>query len=122
LYAFDPDLSAALGRPAWLLDGLLTALLVLAVAVGVQAAGVVLVSALVVAPAVAARQWSDRLGAVTAGAAGVGAAAGFAGTLLAHQMSGPRSGVPTGPVVVLLATGLALGSVFLKPRRSVVAV
>ncbi len=118
LFAFDPDLSAALGRPPHLLDGLLTALLVLAVAVGVQAAGVVLVSALVVAPAVAARQWSDRLSLVTATAAGVGALAGFGGTLLAHQLSGPRSGVPTGPVVVLLATAAALSSVFLKPRRT----
>ncbi len=120
LFAFDPDLSAALGRPRRLLDGALAALLVLAVAVGVQAAGVVLVSALVVAPAVAARQWSDRLGTVTILAAGVGAMAGFAGTLLAHALSGVRAGVPTGPVIVLLATAAALASVFLKPRRTAV--
>lgn len=121
LFAFDPDLSAALGRSRLLIDGTLTALLVLAVAVGVQAAGVVLVSALVVAPAVAARQWSDRLGTVTILAAGIGASAGYGGTLLSHILSGVRSGVPTGPVIVLLATAVALLSVIARTRRTVVA-
>lgn len=118
LLAFDPEFAAATGRPVGGLDAALTAVLVLAVAVGVQAAGVVLVSALVVAPAVAARQWSDRLGRVAVLAAGFGAVAGFAGTLVAHALSGPRAGVPTGPVVVLVATAFALGSLAVGRRRA----
>jgi manganese/zinc/iron transport system permease protein len=116
LVAFDPAFAAAVGRPVWLIDAALTGLLVLAVAVGVQAAGVVLVSALVVAPGAAARQWANRLGRVVLLAAAVGGLAGFAGTLLAHALSRPGAGVPTGPVIVLVATTVAMAAVFAGRR------
>lgn len=104
LLAFDPDAAAALGLPVRRLDLLLTALIVLAVVVGLQAVGVVLMSSLLVAPATAARQWTDRLGRMAILAAAIGATSGVAGTLLSHSLSAPRAPVPTGPAVVLAAT------------------
>jgi manganese/zinc/iron transport system permease protein len=81
---------------------------------------VVLMSALIVAPASAARQWSDRLGRVAVLAALFGAVSGLAGTLLSHALSGERATVPTGPTIVLVATGIAILSLLFAPARGLV--
>jgi manganese/zinc/iron transport system permease protein len=120
LLSFDPDFAASLGLPTHRLDLALTALVVLAVVLGLQTVGVVLMSALIVAPATAARQWSDRLGRVAALAAFFGAASGLAGTLLSHVLSRERATVPTGPTIVLVATGIALLSLAFAPNRGLV--
>ena len=120
LLSFDPDFAASLGLPTRRLDLALTGLVVLAVVLGLQTVGVVLMSALIVAPAVAARQWSDRLGRVAVIAAVFGAVSGLAGTLLSHVLSGERATVPTGPTIVLVATGIALVSMLVAPRRGLV--
>ena len=57
LLSFDRDYGATLGLPMQGLEIALTALLVMAIVIGLQAVGVVLMSAMVVAPAAAARQW-----------------------------------------------------------------
>ena len=111
LLAFDPDYAASIGVPVRRLDLLLTTLTVVAVVIGIKAVGVVLMTALLVAPAVAARQWTNRLGVMVVLAAGFGAAAGVGGTLLSHHLGTRyRVGVPTGPTIVLIATGLVAGS------------
>ena len=120
LLSFDPDFAASLGLPTRRLDLVLTGLVVLAVVLGLQTVGVVLMSALIVAPASAARQWSDRLGRVAALAALFGAASGLAGTLLSHALSGERAAVPTGPTIVLVATGIAILSLLFAPTRGLV--
>ncbi len=120
LLSFDPDFAASVGLPTRRLDLALTGLVVLAVVLGLQTVGVVLMSALIVAPAAAARQWSDRLGRVAALAALFGAAAGFAGTLLAHALSREHATVPTGPTIVLAATAVALASLLFAPSRGIV--
>jgi manganese/zinc/iron transport system permease protein len=117
LLSFDPDFAAASGLPVRALDLLLTALVVVAVVIGLQAVGVVLMSTLLVAPAVAARQWTDRLGRLALLAAAFGAAAGLAGTVLSDALSAPRRPVPTGPTIVLCATALAVASILFAPRR-----
>jgi manganese/zinc/iron transport system permease protein len=117
LLSFDPDFAAASGLPVRALDLLLTALVVVAVVIGLQAVGVVLMSTLLVAPAVAARQWTDRLGRLTLLAAAFGAAAGLAGTVLSDALSRPRRPVPTGPTIVLCATALAVVSILFAPQR-----
>lgn len=120
LLSFDPDFAASLGLPTRRLDLTLTGLVVLAVVLGLQTVGVVLMSALIVAPASAARQWSDRLGRVAALAALFGAASGLVGTLLSHALSGERAAVPTGPTIVLVATGIAILSLLFAPARGLV--
>jgi manganese/zinc/iron transport system permease protein len=114
LLAFDPDYAATLGLPVRPLDYLLTGLLVLAVVLGLQCVGVVLMSALVVAPAAAARQWSDRLGVVVLLAAAFGGLSGLGGTLAGDALSAPGKPVPTGPAIVLVATGIVLVSLVKK--------
>lgn len=118
LLAFDPAYAAGLGLPVVALDACLMLILVTSIVIGLQAVGVVLMSALVVAPAVAARQWTQRLGAMVGLAAAIGAACGVIGTLLGDALSRPGKPVPTGPTIVLLATGIVAISLVMSWGRS----
>lgn len=119
LLCFDPEYARTQDLPVRWLDRLLTALVVLAVVVGLQAVGVVLMSALLVAPAVAARQWTNRLGMLVILATLIGATSAIAGTVLSHVLSVPRAPVPTGPSIVLCATAaviVSLGYALIRAR------
>ena len=116
LLAFDPDFGTSLGFRMRALDVLLTGLLVVAIVIGLQTVGVVLMAAMVIAPAAAARQWTDRLALVAALAAGFGAIAGVTGAVLSAEVAR----LPTGPTIVLSATGLVLLSLLFAPRRGLV--
>ena len=113
LLAFDPDFGTSLGFPMRALDVLLTALLVVAIVIGLQTVGVVLMAAMVIAPAAAARQWTDRLGSVAMLAATFGAAAGVTGAVISSE----AERLPTGPTIVLCATGIVVVSLLGAPRR-----
>ena len=113
LLSFDPAFGASLGLPIRALDVTLTALLVVAIVVGLQTVGVVLMSAMVVAPAAAARQWTDRLGLMVVLSAALGAAAGVAGAVL----SAHAARMPTGPTIVLCVTVIVLLSLLFAPNR-----
>ena len=111
--AFDPAFAASLGLPVRALDVALTALLVVAIVVGLQTVGVVLMSAIVVAPAAAARQWTDRLGRMVVLSAAFGAAAGVAGAILSSR----ADRLPAGPTIVLCATVVVIVSLLAAPNR-----
>jgi manganese/zinc/iron transport system permease protein len=116
LLSFDRAFGASLGIPMGRVELLLTTLLVLSIVVGLHAVGVVLMSTLVVAPAVAARQWTDHLGRTVVLAALFGALAGVVGALLSASVAG----LPTGPTIVVVASGLVLTSMLLAPGRGIV--
>ncbi|RKU16843.1 zinc transporter [Candidatus Poribacteria bacterium] len=113
LLVFDEGFAASLGFPIRALDILLTSLLVIAIVLGLQAVGAVLMSAMLVAPAVAARQWTNKLSVMMFLAAGFGALAGVGGTII----SSSASRIPTGPTIVLCATGVVGFSIVLAPNR-----
>ncbi|MDQ3150968.1 MAG: metal ABC transporter permease [Actinomycetota bacterium] len=113
---FDPQFAAVAGVPTWAVDVASTVLLAVAVVLGVRTVGVILMVAMLVAPAVAARQLTTRLSGMVALSGVIGAVTGVAGALLAG-----RTELPTGPVIVLLATAAALASILFAPRRGVVA-
>jgi len=113
LLSFDPEYAASLGMPTGALGLLLTTLIVIAIAIGLQTVGVVLMSAMLVAPAAAARQWTNRLSTMVLLAAAFGAGAGVAGALI----SATARGVSTGPAVVLCLTAITLVSLVFAPER-----
>ncbi|MHC5052151.1 MAG: metal ABC transporter permease [Planctomycetota bacterium] len=113
LIVFDPVYAGSQGVPVRRYEVLLTTLIVVAVVVGLQTVGVVLMAAMVVTPAAAARQWTDRLLTMVVLAAVIGALAGATGT----WVSSLARRVPTGPLIVLSATGLLGVSLLLAPRR-----
>lgn len=117
LLCFDSGFARGIGYSTTLLDGLLLLLIVLAVVVGLQAVGVVLMAAMLITPAAAARLWTDRLDRMVWLAGAFGAAAGALGTVL----SAVELRMPTGPLIVLSATAVFVVSLFLAPRRGLVA-
>ena len=100
LVSFDPAFARAAGYPVRRVEALLTVLLVVAIVVGIQTVGVVLVAALLITPAATARQWTDRLGRMILLAAVLGAVSGGTGAVL----SATATDLPTGPLIVLVAT------------------
>lgn len=113
LATFDREFAGSLGYSVRMLDVILTTLLVVAIVVGLQTVGVVLMSAMVVAPAAAARQWTDRLSRMVVLAGMFGAVSGVSGTLISS--SGAR--LPTGPLIVLCMTAIAVFSFLFASNR-----
>jgi manganese/zinc/iron transport system permease protein len=113
LITFDPDFAAANGFPIRLITGLLLALLVMTVVLGLQLAGVVLMVGLLIAPGVAARQWTNKLGQMVVLAGVIGAASGGAGAVA----SALDRDLPTGPLIIVFAALFVLISIFFAPGR-----
>lgn len=114
--AFDPEFGSTLGLRMRAVDVVLTGLLVVAIVIGLQTVGAVLMASMIVAPAAAARQWTDRLGVMTVLAAAFGALAGVLGAVGSAEV--PR--LPTGPTIVVVATGIVAVSLLVAPRRGLV--
>jgi manganese/zinc/iron transport system permease protein len=113
LLTFDPLFAASLGYPTGRLSLLLTALIVIAVVIGLQTVGVVLMAAMLVGPAVAARQWTNRFEVMIGLASLFGAIAGVSGALL----SVTQARLPTGPMIILSMTVIVAISLLFAPGR-----
>jgi manganese/zinc/iron transport system permease protein len=111
---FDSAFAGAAGLPVRLLELAMTAMLVVAVVVGVRMVGAILMVAMLVVPATAARQLTGRLAVLLPLAGLVGAGVGVGGALLSA-----RAEAPTGPVIVLLGVAVVLVCLAIAPRRGV---
>ncbi|WP_114966353.1 metal ABC transporter permease [Alkalilacustris brevis] len=115
LTSFDPGYAVVAGYPVLALEIALTVMIALAIVLGLQMVGVVLMTAMVIAPAAAARQWVRRLEAMVLLAALFGVVAGLTGAVISAQ----ARGLATGPLIVLVATGIVAVSLLLAPGRGV---
>ena len=118
MVAFDPGYATAQGlnvrRSELAMMGLAMAITV----VGLKIVGLILIVALLIVPPVAARFWSDRPGVVIALAGGIGGISGYGGAAI----SATAPGLPTGPIIVLLATAIFALSLLAAPRRGVLSI
>ncbi len=117
LVSFDPAFAGVQGWPVGPLDLAIMGLIALTVVFGLPAVGVVLMAALLIIPGAAARFWTDRLGRMLVLSGAFGLVIGLVGT----AFSARYSGLPAGPIIVLVGTCLLLLSVFFAPRRGMVA-
>lgn len=113
LITFDREYAATIGYPVHRLEIVLTVLVVGAITLGLRTVGVILMSAMIVAPAAAARQWTNRTHKMVGLAALFGAVAGAGGAIVSSLVPN----LPTGPTIVLIATGWALASLLIGARR-----
>jgi manganese/zinc/iron transport system permease protein len=113
ILCFDAGFAAGSGFSPAVLDALLMTLLVLAVVIGLQSVGVVLMAAMLIIPAASARLWTDRLSRIIVIAGAIGALSGMLGTLLSLQ----ALRMPTGPLIVLAASGMFTISLLVAPQR-----
>lgn len=112
LFLFDPTQSEMQGHHPRHLGAFCSLLIVLAVAIGVQAVGVLMMAALLIAPSVAARQWARSWRALLASSAAFGALGAGGGAAL-----GLLLGAPTGASAVLMLCSIALLSLCFAPKR-----
>lgn len=125
---FDRDFARSMDIPVKRIDFLIFILVVFAVVIGIRSVGVVLMSAMLIAPAAAARQYTQRLSIMLALAGLFGMASGYlgnylsveAGGLLSLEFPDARIALPTGPMIVVVATLIAVLSLFLAPERGLI--
>ena len=115
LVLFDEEYAKTLGVKTRLVNGAVTAFIVLAIVLGLQSVGVVLMSSMLLAPAAAARQWTNSLKVMFLLAAFFGASSGVVGTAI----SASSSHLSTGPVIVLVATVFVFFSFVFSPFRGI---
>jgi manganese/zinc/iron transport system permease protein len=117
LLCFDETFGASRGYPVVLLDVVLMGLVVTVTIIGLQAVGLILMIALLVIPACAARFWTERMSVMTVCSAAIGAVS----ALLGAGISALAPNLPSGAMIVLVATQVFLVSMLLAPTRGVVA-
>jgi manganese/zinc/iron transport system permease protein len=110
---FDRAYAHAMGLGARRMAVLLATMLLLTIVIGLQIVGVVLMSSLLIAPAAAARQWVCQVARMVLLSAFFGALAGIAGVLISANIAG----MPTGPVIVVVASGVVCISLLCAPYR-----
>lgn len=123
--SFDAEYAKSLGINTRYIDGMIFFLVALAVVIGIRSVGVVLMSAMLIAPAAAARQYTDKLYKIFVLAALFGLLSGFLGNYYSGEMSkwlsnaypGTRVALPTGPVIVVVASLICLLSLMLAPKK-----
>jgi manganese/zinc/iron transport system permease protein len=101
LYVFDPVFYHSLGYQKKLAEVLINFLLILVVISGIQMVGVILMSALLIAPAIAARLLSNQFKNNLVLAMMIGILSAVIGTFLGQRL-------PTGPVIVVITSSVAL--------------
>jgi len=116
LLCFDEAFAGSRGYPVVLLDVVLMVLVVTITLVGLQAVGLILMVAMLVIPASAARFWTERMAVMAVISATIGALS----ALLGAGMSAVFPKLPSGAMIVLVATAGFLLSMFFGPARGIV--
>lgn len=124
---FDREYAKSLGISVGLVETIIFFVVILAIVVGVRSVGVVLMSAMLIAPAVSARQFTHHLGTLFLLAGFLGIISGFFGNYLSVELSqwltqsyGKRLAMPTGPMIVIVASAICfLSLIFARKRRLV---
>lgn len=115
--AFDAEYGTSLGLDVRLIDIAMMTLVMIVTVIGLKVVGLILIVALLIIPPVTARFWTDRSEHVVLIAAAAGGFAGYLGSAI--SASAPN--LPTGPIVVLVSTAVFFASLFLAPRRGLLA-
>ena len=113
--AFDPDYARAAGYDVARIDLAMMGLVMAVTVIGLKVVGLILIVAMLIIPAVTGRFWTERSEHVLWIASLTGAASGYVGAAI----SATAPALPTGPIIVLVATGFFVVSLFLAPVRGV---
>jgi manganese/zinc/iron transport system permease protein len=125
LISFNSEYAESLGIKVQKINALIFFLTALSVVIGIRSVGVVLMSAMFISPAVAARQFTNRLSVMLVLAGIFGLFSGFLGNYfslewtnyLVEQNPGMRLALPTGPMIVLVASLFCIAALLLAPER-----
>lgn len=123
--AFNRDFAVSLGISVKAIESLFFVLIVAAIVISMRSVGIILMAAMLIAPAVAARQYTDRLSRMFGLAGLFGILSGYVGNYLSVELThilskmypGERLMIPTGPMIVLVASALCFFSLLFAPKR-----
>ena len=114
--SYDSTMAAASGVPVRLMAYLLPLLVGVTTVAALKTVGIVLVLALLVTPPATAGLLARRLPGIMAASVGLGLLSVLAGLYLSFHLD-----LPSGPSIVVVATGLFLVAMVLSPSRGIVA-
>lgn len=115
VYLFDRAFAKGIGLSIKGMDLLYLFVVVTTIVVGIQAVGVILMAALMIIPAVSARYWTKHFSRMLLIAACIGGLSGAAGTLITAM----RSGLPTGPFIVVIAASIFVISLLFGKEKGI---
>ena len=115
IVAFDKDYAISVGYNIQKIDLLMMGLVLGVTVIGMKLVGLILIVAMLIIPAVTARFWSNNTDKVVVIAGFLGGLSGYIGAVL----SASAPSLPTGPIIVLIAIGLFVLSLFLAPNSGV---
>jgi len=118
---FDPAAAAALGIRGRLADGVLFAVVALAVVSALSAVGALLVAALMVVPAATVRLWTDRLGPWQLMTVALVALEGTAGLALSVELNAPPGATIATLAGAVFAVAAGARALRARGRRRLVA-
>ena len=117
LMIFDPIYAQSIGLPVTLLKIHLTALIVMTIVTGIQVVGVILMSALLIIPAATAKLWIKTVPTMLIFSGILGGFSGVLGTYI----SSLKTGLSTGPIIVLVSATVFLISYFMSPQAGLLS-
>lgn len=116
IYLFDNQFAKGIGLSIKGMDILYIILLVTTIVIGIQAVGVILIAALLIIPAVSARYFTKSFKSMLILAAIFGGLSGALGTVI----SALGSGLPTGPLIVIVAAIFFIISLFFGKEKGII--
>ncbi len=111
IISFNPAYAKSIGLPVKKIHALLLILIVLTVIVGLQTVGLILMSSFLIAPAAAARQWTNKLHVMIFLSIFFSLIATTTGTIISCNYAH----IPTGPMIVIIATTITIISIIIAP-------
>lgn len=128
LLVFDPDFAKTQGLPLAFLQSVMLFLMSVSIVVGIRSVGVILMSAMLIAPAASARQFSNKFSTICLLSILFGVISAGLGTILSNETSiylkqhfaDSRLTLPTGPLIVLIASFICLLSLLFSPNRGAI--
>lgn len=122
---FNQDYAYSIGIKVNMINSTIFILTTLAIVIGIRSVGVVLMSAMLIAPAVAARQFTNCFRTMLCLAGIFGMMSGYLGNFLSVELTRYLAGyypesriaLPTGPMIVLAATGICIIALLIAPER-----
>tara|TARA_Y100000590_G_scaffold337881_1_gene384988 strand:- start:7806 stop:9008 length:1203 start_codon:yes stop_codon:yes gene_type:complete len=115
LVAFDQNYASAIGYNIRQIDLLMMGIVLAVTIIGIKLVGLILIVALLIIPPVSARFWTNRTNRAIWIAGGIGGISGFIGSVI----SASAPALPTGPLIVLVASGIFIFSFLLAPARGI---
>jgi manganese/zinc/iron transport system permease protein len=110
----DPIFSRTIGISHIYVECIIICLLLTAILIGLQTIGIVLMSTMLIAPAAAARQWVTRMPTMICLAGFFGSLSAVTGVIISAHVDH----LPTGPTIVVVASGIVLISLLCGKRRT----